>query len=216
MGCLFAFFYSSCLSDGAVTAEEAELQSMLQAQKTTRQVRSRVCIDSARSLLKNGDIITRTGNDFTSQGLRQFCRQDNTYSHCGIVDITDGQIYVYHALGGEINPDQKLKKESLAGFCDALDNLGFGVFRFPLTPLQQTTLHRLLLQHYTSGLPFDMDFDLASDSAMYCSEFVYKMLEQASGKQYLFRQDTVNGMAYMAPDRIFLHKDCKEIRRYLY
>ena len=211
---LFIFICSACNLDAAALDKEQQLQ--LNELKAARQKRSLECIDSARLVLKDGDIITRTGNDFTSQSLRQLCQTDATYSHCGIVSITDNNIYVYHALGGEINPDQKLKKETLSNFCDALDNLGFGVFRFPLTTNQKKELHRLISCHYAAGLPFDMKFDLDSDTAMYCSEFVYKMLEQASLHTFRFRKDTLNGLAFVAPDRIFLHPYCREVRRYVY
>ncbi|WP_164974127.1 C40 family peptidase [Filimonas effusa] len=214
LSCLFAFACSAC--NPYSTASDNTQQLQLAEWKAARQKHSLECIDSARLILKDGDIITRTGNDFTSQGLRQLCQLDATYSHCGIVSISDSNIYVYHALGGEINPDQKLKKETLGNFCDALDNLGFGVFRFPLTADQNGKLHKLLSHHYAAGLPFDMKFDLHTDTAMYCSEFVYKMLEQASAYGFRFRKDTLNGLAYVAPDRIFLHPRCSEIRRYVY
>jgi hypothetical protein len=205
--CLFLFCLSACREAGSHTVAR---------QTAARIRRSLPCIDSAKYLLQDGDIITRTGIDFTSQSLRQFCRNDKTYSHCGIISIEQQHIFVYHALGGEINPNQKLKKETLSSFCDALDNQGFGLFRFPLASSQKLILHQQLERHYRAGLPFDMQFDLHSDSAMYCTEFVYKMLEQASNNTLHFTTSFVNGLEYMAADNIFLHQNCREIHRFTY
>lgn len=212
--CLFLFGLYACSSQQPIN--EASPEAIVATYTAARIRQSLPCIDSARQLLRDGDIITRTGIDFTSQSLRQFCRNDNTYSHCGIVSIEQNQAFVYHALGGEINPDQKLKKEPLSDFCDALDNLGFGIFRFPLTNHQKQLLHQQLQFQYKAGLPFDMAFDLQSDTAMYCTEFVYKTLQRATDQTLLFTSSFVNNMEYMAADHIFLHKSCREIHRFVY
>ena len=67
-----------------------------------------------RSILKSGDLITRTGNDFTSETFRKMNQHDQTYSHCGIVSIEGDSAFVYHSLGGEWNPDQKIRRDLLS------------------------------------------------------------------------------------------------------
>jgi hypothetical protein len=214
--CLFLFSLSACHENGAPDNRSLTPEQVVAQQTAARVRQSLPCLDSARQLVQDGDLITRTGIDFTSQSLRQFCRHDKTYSHCGIISIEQNNIFVYHALGGEINPDQKLKKETLTSFCDALDNAGFGLFRFALPAAHKQLLHEQVQAYYNAGLPFDMDFDLHTDSAMYCTEFVSKLLEQASGKTIRFTSSVVNGFEYMAADNIFLHKNCREIHRYVY
>src|SRR4051812_41975620 len=65
----------------------------------------------AVSVIKSGDIITRLGSDITSEMIRQFNQKDKSFSHCGIASIEHDTVFIYHAIGGEFNPDQKLKRE---------------------------------------------------------------------------------------------------------
>src|SRR5690606_33196633 len=65
--------------------------------------------DSCVQLLRTGDLALRTGNDITSRMFCEFNRIDKTYSHCGMVVVEHGYPFVYHSIGGEDNPDQRLR-----------------------------------------------------------------------------------------------------------
>ena len=43
-------------------------------------------IAGIKNMIHNGDLVTRTGNDFTSESLRSLNQKNKTYSHCGIVN----------------------------------------------------------------------------------------------------------------------------------
>jgi hypothetical protein len=159
--------------------------------------------------IQTGDMITRTGNDFTSYCLRQFCKTDKTYSHCGIASRENGEVYVYHALGGEFNPDQKLLRESLAAFVAPEANHGFGVYRFSIDTIQQRTVIIAAQAAYKSGISFDMNFDLATDDKMYCSEFTAKMYRLAYRNDTMFTPTRIPGLEYLAPDNLFAHPYCR-------
>ncbi len=175
-----------------------------------------IYMDSIRLLAADGDIITRTGNDFTSQSLKQFSQTDPTYSHCGIIRIEGDSLFVYHAVGGEFNPDQQLKKDPLSVFCDATQNEAIGLFRFPLTNEIKIKLDSLIQDYFSRKIPFDMNFDLATDDKMYCTEFVAKILNRASEQEFVFDTSEVNSKKYIAVDNIFLNKKCREIMRFEY
>lgn len=212
--CLLLFCAAACRN--STPAAETTLQAQLHQQAVTRQQHAATAIRAALPLVQAGDIITRTGIDFTSESLRHLCKKDITYSHCGIISREHDTLFVYHALGGEINPDQKLKKETLAAFCDGLDNKGFGIFRLPLSPSIRLRVDSLLHSYYAAGLPFDMDFDLQSDDKMYCSEFVYKVFTLAFQQPHFFSTTQVGKMEYVGVDDIFLQPQCREIRRFVY
>lgn len=162
-------------------------------------------LSAASRKIQTGDMVTRTGNDFTSDCLRQFCRTDKTYSHCGIASIENGEIYVYHALGGEFNPDQKLLRESLSAFVAPEANRGFGIYHFSIDTAQQRTLIIAAQAAYKSGISFDMKFDLATDDKMYCSEFTAKMYRLAYRNDTMFTPTRMPGLEYLAPDNLFTH-----------
>lgn len=163
-----------------------------------------------------GDMITRTGNDFTSYCLQQFCQTDKTYSHCGIASIENDTVYVYHALGGEFNPDQKLLRETLAVFVAPDANRGFGVYRFNINTAQSHALIAAAQTAYKKEISFDMKFDLATDDKMYCSEFTAKMYRLAYRNDTMFTPTRMPGLEYLAPDNLFLHSSCKAIYKAVY
>src|SRR5664279_3877987 len=88
----------------------------------------RAALDSIfldEKLVKQGDLVVRTGIDFTSETMRDFCEKDKTYSHCGIASIEHDSIFVYHSIGGEWNPNQKLRRDPFDVFCNPFENRGF-------------------------------------------------------------------------------------------
>lgn len=179
-----------------------------------RIIQSRSCIDSLKFFIHDGDVITRTGIDFTSQALRQFCRKDDTYSHCGIVLREHDSFFVYHAIGGEINPKQTLQREWLPAFCDGASNDGIGIFRFNMDSIKLTREKKFIQEKYSEGTLFDMRFDLRTDEKMYCSEFVAKTLMYAYQHTINFDTTFIQQQPYFTVDNIFLNKNCQEIHRF--
>lgn len=173
-------------------------------------------IHSNETIVMQGDIIMRTGRDFTSETMRNLCTNDKTYSHCGIASFENDSLFVYHAIGGEWNPDQKLRRDPFDFFCNPFENRGFGIFRYKLTPGENQRLIGLVHKFYGEGIMFDMRFDLASDDRMYCTEFVYKLIEGASKNKISLSTTTLNHVRFVAPDNLFINPDCTEIKRVIF
>lgn len=204
-GCLL-FLFCAC-SSSSVQEKPVAVQ---QVHNTKEQ------LHTALREIRTGDMVTRTGNDFTSYCLRQFCQTDKTYSHCGIASIENDTVYVYHALGGEFNPDQKLLREPLAIFVTPDANRGFGLYRFNIDTAQCHDLIIAAQEAYKKGISFDMDFDLATDDKMYCSEFTAKMYRKACKNDTMFSPSRLPGLEYLAPDNLFIHPACRSIYKAVY
>jgi hypothetical protein len=212
-GCLFAFIYG-CTSQASYNKLNITHQdSIITSQKNERAFDS---INRYKALIQQGDLIVRTGNDFTSQSLRQLCATDQTYSHCGIASIENDSVFVYHSLGGEWNPDEKLRKDPIELFCNPLENRGFGFFRFKLDSIQRNALDSVVKSWYSKGLMFDMKFDLATDERMYCAEFVSKAVTTATKAQIRFQTTWINKFEFVGVDNLFLNKSCLEVHRIRY
>ena len=160
--------------------------------------------------IRTGDLVTRTGNDFTSQSLRKLCQRDQTYSHCGIASIENDSLFIYHAMGGEWNPDEKLRRDPWALFAEPYSNNGIGLFRFDMPDSSIKKLLKAVHGFYGSGLTFDMKFDLATDNKMYCAEFIYKSYLKASDQKMVFNKSHIGNFEFIGPDDIFLHPLCKK------
>ena len=187
--------------------------SLIEEQKATIAFEQ---IHQVKNLVKSGDLILRTGKDFTSGLMRKLSQNDKTYSHCGIASLENDTLFVYHALGGEWNPDQKLRRDPFELFCNPYENRGFGIFRYRINNVQQKNIINLAHQFYKQGVMFDIQFDLATDNRMYCSEFVYKTIEKATKDSVALSTNTFNHIKFVAVDNLFLNPFCHEIKRVVF
>lgn len=204
-GCLL-FFVLSCGRREGVSAPAFPIPSPL----------SPLILQEALDSIRSGDMVTRTGNDFTSLCLRQLCQTDRTYSHCGIASREHDSVFVYHALGGDFNPDQRLLREPLAEFIAPAANRGFGLFRFAMSGRQEARLIEETVAAYRQGIPFDMNFDLATDDKMYCSEFTAKMYRRAYNNDSLFAVSCIRDFRFIAPDNLFTDPLCRRLLEKVY
>lgn len=161
-------------------------------------------IEKAILLIHSGDIITRTGNDFTSQSLRSLNQRDKTYSHIGIASVENDSVFVYHALGGEWNPDEKIRRDYFPLFADPVNNNEIGIFHLNITETSSERIARQARVFYQQGISFDMKFDLQTDDKMYCAEFVYKTLNNALGEKIKIPLSHINQFKFVGVDDIFL------------
>ncbi|MBC7936939.1 MAG: hypothetical protein H7Y86_16450 [Rhizobacter sp.] len=173
-------------------------------------------ISATAKEIKTGDLVTRTGNDFTSESLRNLCKRDQTYSHCGIASIENDTLFIYHAMGGEWNPDEKLRRDPWNLFAEPYSNNGVGLFRFELPDTTIKVLIDVVQHFYSSELIFDMKFDLKTDDKMYCTEFIYKSYLKASKEKLQFNISRIEDFEFVGPDDIFLHPLCKRRAQIVY
>lgn len=213
ISCLI-FLFSSCSSKSdhpSISSGMAD--SVAEALRNTRAFAQ---IDNVRKMIRSGDLVVRTGNDFTSESLRSLNQRDQTYSHCGIASIENDSLFIYHALGGDFNPDQKIRRDLLDVFTEPSSNRGFGVYRFDLSPTDINSLMVTVKKLHTMGIMFDMKFDLASNDHMYCAEFVYKSYLLGTHGKLQFNTSHIGKFAFIGVDDIFLNTHCHQQMKILF
>lgn len=173
-------------------------------------------IDSATHLLKNGDIILRRGNDVISKLFTEFNQQDKSFSHCGITFADSGKWYVFHAIGGEDNPNEELRKELFESFINSKDNKAFGICDFQFSTQEINSLHQIVDSFYQAKIPFDMQFDLKTNNRLYCAEMVAKSIQFALKNDTFFTLSNHQGFEYYSTDNIFLQHRAKIIYKFQY
>ncbi len=173
-------------------------------------------VDSITNLAETGDIITRTGNDFTSQSLRTLNRRSKLFSHCGLIRIENKEPVVYHILGGEWNPDQKILRQSVAAFCNPTENKGVGLFRLTADTSTKAKFLERLLVFQRQPVSFDMAFDLQTDDRLYCAELIAKSIEQADGSSFQFNRSRLGDKLFIGVDDLFLAPFVKPVFQLFY
>lgn len=204
-GCLLLFL-ASC---GAVSDKNLPDNSIVLEKEKLKIEKAFSIIRQEKFFVKTGDLIMRTGNDFTSDVMRKLSLEDKTYSHCGIASLENDTLFVYHAMGGEWNPDKKIRRDPFTLFCNPHENRGFGIFRYQLNSNQMAQFLSNVTSHYQQGVFFDTKFDLASDDKMYCTEYIYKSLD----KILSLPTTTISEIEFIAPDNLYSISGCEVIKQ---
>lgn len=179
--------------------------------KPGRQSYEALC-DSATRLIHTGDLVLRLGNDFTSYSLAQFNQSDKTYSHCGIASVDSaGAVFIYHAIGGEYNPDQKIKKEPAEKWFSSEHNFALGIARFDLDSNQIRKLMGTIRQYYDEGRKFDLEFDMSTDDQLYCAEMIYKAVSVATDDSSYLPVTQALGRRFAGVDNLFVNSHTRMI-----
>jgi hypothetical protein len=197
-------------------------------------------ITPLRDSIREGDLVLRCGNDFTSESLRDFSQQEKLFSHSGVALINEGQMYVYSNMAGDINPDEKMRRDNIDSFLTPVNNVALGVYRYDLSPDELEKMKEIVLNHYNNKLQFDMNFDPSTDDKMYCAEMIAKSVEQATSSRIIIPKSMVNDelrqkylkMAlqkkvlpsakaadqreYWSIDNLYLNNHCREVMKLVF
>ncbi len=170
-------------------------------------------VDSAAALVRSGDLIFRDGTDEVSRAARNMNRTDTSFSHCGILLVEHDSVMVYHAIGGDYNPSQELRRDPIDSFLVPGEVDRFAIYRFQMGTQQVDSLRQIVARYYARRLRFDMFFNFNTDNVMYCSEFVFKSLNQALADSLRPSVQNRSGLLAVCPDDIFLNPRSHLIKR---
>ena len=195
--------------------EQKQTDSLMEAKGTKKRLSTKG-IDEVKRMLHDGDIVLRTGNDVISSLFAQLNKTNKTYSHCGIAFSENGQWFVYHSIGGEDNPDEKLRKDPFEKFVASNHNTGYAVCRYPMSSIESEKLLLTVTDFYDLHIPFDMQFDLKSDDRIYGAEMVYKEFNIALDTSGFFTTTIHRGFEYVSTDNIFVNNNARILCRIVY
>lgn len=169
------------------------------------------------SKLQDGDLVLRHSKGFVSDAILSFSTREPEFSHSGVVKKVNGKAYVYHATGGEEHVTNDMKRDHISLYCHPAAVFKFGIFRYDLPKEEMDQFMGIMDANYEKGVQFDLDFDMTTDETMYCSEMIYKAMEEVRGKEGNFLElSTVGHKPYVAIDDLYLNEHTTELYRYEY
>ena len=118
----------------------------------------------------NGDIICRLGNGYFSNLFRLNAGDAKRFSHIGLIQKQNDSIYVYHTEASELNGVGGVYKHTLDVFLE--EAADYAVYRYTCDTIVTHKIIEQALWYFNTNVPFDLAFDLSSDSTLYCSEYV--------------------------------------------
>lgn len=197
-------------------------------------------IRSLEDSIREGDLVVRCGNDFTSESLRDFSQKEKIYSHSGIALMYNGEMLIYSNMAGDINPDEVMRRDDVDSFLTPVNNVAAGVYRYDFSPDELNKLKEIVEAHYANKLQFDMNFDLSTNNKMYCAEMIAKSVQQATANRIMIPKSEVNDdlrqkylkialdkkivpsaksveqREYWSIDDLYLNPHCREVKKLIF
>ncbi len=139
-----------------------------------------------REQVRTADLLFRRGRGVLTQAVLAV-ESHSTYSHVGVVVVRPTGVFVVHSVPDEPPGDPgSVRAEPLETFTAPERAEALGLYR--VQPLAGDTPRRVAALAEDAALrrlPFDPDFDLASQDRVYCTEFVWRVFHEAGGLDLL-------------------------------
>lgn len=127
------------------------------------------------SKLRNGDLILRCGRSTESYAVI-LADKNAEFSHIGIISIENNEVFVIHAVPSK---DQFIRKEKINIFLGQKNTSAYAIYR---THFSQKFLKNVVSEaqnFYDKKFTFDNEYDLNSNSKLYCTELVLKAFQNS-------------------------------------
>ena len=226
---LYFVFVAGCLQACTEHTRQTAILTTTDNSSKKENTETLLSIKQSKLFLKDGDLVTRSDDDFESLTLQNFSQKDRTYSHSGIAFKEDSGFMIYHSMAGLENPNGACRKEPFDSFVNPVKKTGFGIFQYQLSTAETERLHLVLQQNYQSKKPFDMSFNLKTDDSLYCSEMIAKGLQHATNGRIKIPTSFLHNFKpkimgyqprrffktfeYIGIDDLYMNPFCKEITR---
>lgn len=150
-------------------------------------------IRNIKSAAKNGDLLLTRGSGFISTFIVNTLREKQAVSHIGIVVRDNDSFFVLHILPDREN--NKIRKETLYKFFD--DTIPDSAILIRVKNAPGDSIAQSAVAYYEkNNISFDYYFDLKSAHKMYCTEYVWNVLRDATGRDVL-NKVTIKGNTYL-------------------
>jgi len=142
--------------------------------------------------LQNGDIIFRRGRSIESYAVL-LADKRKEYSHVGIIWIENRKPFVIHAVPDENTTEvEYIKKETIEIFLSKEKASKFAIYRSGLSEETNEKAAKIALQYYNNHYVFDGQYDLNTDSKLYCTELIIKAFGQVDSQLQNFNSTSLN------------------------
>jgi len=167
------------------------------------------------SILQEGDLAFRRGYSIASRMVLAADKNGN-YSHTGIIVYDSTGWKVIHAVPDETdkeNPEERIKKETLAQFYAPDRSLSGAIFRLDTTLQIREIAAKKAEELFRRRLLFDHNYDSEDSTKMYCTELLYFVYRVAGIDITENRRRSFPGFKnpFILPQDIICNKMLKEI-----
>ena len=104
---------------------------------------------------------------------------ERRFSHVGVVSLFRGQPVVIHAIYDVEKKRDGVVVDAIHSFLSEADD--WAVYRVNMRLELRNKIAELAIDANAASIPFDNQFDLASEDHVYCTEFVWRIVNRVVG-----------------------------------
>lgn len=144
------------------------------------------------ALLKEGDFILRKGYGWVSDRIANLLNEEYAITHCGLI-LTEGynRPHVLHSMSNELVDGVFV--EPLSDFLRESQPAKLVAVRLKCSKQDKKAVIKEAKRLLAKKIPFDLAFNDADTSAMYCAELTCYYLRQVFGKDMLPEKAAILG-----------------------
>lgn len=132
-------------------------------------------------MIQDGDIILRHGYGLVSDMIVKTLKEKISLSHCAIVVRNDSLFGVVHSVSQSVSDADGVQYQDINTFTkhSKMNSIILVRLRSEDSVIGEKISKRAL-HYYNLKVPFDHSFDLFDDSKFYCSEIVWKVIDDVA------------------------------------
>ena len=150
--------------------------------------------------LKAGDLVFRKGAGLWTRHFINASTREKRFSHVGIVVRTTPSAIILHADGNDLTGVGNVRTEDWPGFFEIASECA--IYRYAGSKETARAFASQGLRRL--GVPFDPAFDMSSTNALYCTELIREVVNEAAGTNVI-EYTVLCGYPIIAIDDIY-HK----------
>jgi len=147
--------------------------------------------------IKTGDLVTRKGKGLISHVFAKLSDTQQRFSHIGVIWIIDNKPFVLHVMGHTNKNTSHLRLDPLAHFIDKQRASVYGLFSLNIESQELENLPHVFKKTLEKRIQFDDDFDLNTQDAMYCTEFIRYCFNSATNNKDFFQTEFRKDQSYI-------------------
>ncbi len=156
---------------------------------------------SLPSTFQAGDLILRRGVGIISDIARNFAATEKRFSHIGILVDYKQQTHVVHSVHEDAKGFDGVVMETLSDFLKHASD--WAVYRLKLKQAQQQKLASTAIHYAHRKIPFDSQFNLNTQQALYCTEFIWRVSGEVSQPNPILAATIRGGVRYISIEDIY-------------
>ena len=154
-----------------------------------------------------GDLLFRRGTGIAAEFARNFSTGERRFSHVGILAERDGDLVVVHSIYDQEAMRDGVVSDPIEVFLDGTSD--WGLYRIGVSRDRRQSVADAALIILDRAVPFDNQFSLGSEDRLYCTELVWRIVNDVVGFEMIQSSTIANDAQVVAISDVYQNQQIR-------